>query len=139
MRLMASCRWTATTAEDLAAQWDCHISTVRRDAGEASRRIHEGIALDQDMRDLILLGIQQCASDADKIVAMCGASNPGTAVKATSVKLDALKALAGIAGCEAPRKVDVTMANTSFDGWTREEKEAFASTGELPSRFASRG
>lgn len=108
MRLMAASRWTPSTTYELAEQWSCSVSTVRRAAGEASRRTHEGIALSDEMKDLIVLGIHTCASDADKIMAMHGARNPGIAVKAIAVKLDALKALAGVTGANAPQKHEIT-------------------------------
>jgi hypothetical protein len=94
-KLMASGRWvTGVTGADLADEWGVALATVEGYSAEASRLVREAVASSDDLRAQILATLQSITSEA------MHRGQLRTAV-------ESVKALAGIAGAEAPKKVDV--------------------------------
>jgi hypothetical protein len=94
-RLMASGHWvTGVTGPELADEWGVAVGTVEGYSAEASRFVREAIASSDDIRAQILATLQSITSEA------MHRGQLRTAV-------ESVKALAGVAGVEAPKKVDV--------------------------------
>jgi hypothetical protein len=94
-RLMASGHWvTGVTGPELADEWGVAVATVEGYSAEASRLVREAIASSDDIRAQVLATLQTITSEA------MHSGQLRTAV-------ESVKALAGIAGVEPPKKVDV--------------------------------
>lgn len=93
--LMATGRWvTGVTVYELADLWGLHEDTVKVDAAEASRRVREAINDTEELRGMVLATLQAITEKA------MSRGQLRTAV-------ESVKALAGISGVEAAKKVDV--------------------------------
>lgn len=116
MHLMATGQWIpAITVVELAKLWKISERSVEGDAGEASRRIREGVMLDDDLRASVVATLQDIAKSAGEIVRLSNRTKqPRTAVEALRTKIDAVKAMAAIAGVEKAHKVELT-GNTLDD------------------------
>ncbi len=93
--LMASGQWvTGVTGPQLAAKWGMSLDTIERDSAEASRRVRTAVEEDEGLRSRILLTLETITQRAIK------KNQLRTAVEAA-------KALAGVSGVEAPKKVEL--------------------------------
>lgn len=151
MRLMAQGLWIGgLTADELATKWGVTLRSVESYAAEASRRIREGVMLDEEMRSQVLSTIQSIATEANELgkKAMTAAQPmPGlngapdrppkpqaitdavnAAAKALSVKLDAVKAFADVSGAKAATKVEVSNNLTDLMDQVHREQELQSKT-----------
>jgi hypothetical protein len=131
MRLMSQGLWiSGLTAEELANKWGVTMRSMESYAAEASRRIREGIMLDDELRGQVLSTIQSIQAEAHEIEQLAlMASKPVPAIgdepahpawpksisesanaasMALRVKLDAVKAFAEISGAKAVTKIEVS-------------------------------
>lgn len=93
--LMAAGQWvTGVTVVELAEKWGISEGTARDDAAEASRRIRDAVNDTDELRGQILATLQTITERA------MHKGQLRTAV-------ESVKALAGISGVEAAKKVDV--------------------------------
>lgn len=150
MHLMGKGLWLgAITSEALMSRWKVSSNTMKSYAAEASRRIREGIMLDEELRAQVLSTIQSIAIDADEIAKLARKAAepvppppnapPGTPAKppksqsiteaanslskALSVKLDAVKAFADISGAKAATKVEISNNLTDLMDKVHQEHE----------------
>lgn len=151
MRLMAQGLWVAgLTADELATKWGVTLRSMESYAAEASRRIREGVMLDDEMRGQVLSTIQSIATEANelgKLARTAAEPTPGVngapakpprpqaitdavnaASKALSVKLDAVKAFADISGAKAATKVEVSNNLTELMDQVHREQELQSKT-----------
>jgi hypothetical protein len=92
--LMTAGLWvTGATAVRLAAEWGLAVSTVEHDSAEASRRVHAALD-DKHLRARIQATLE---------------TNTGIAMNRGQLRtaVESVKALAGISGAEAPKKLEV--------------------------------
>lgn len=101
VRMMASGEWeTGKSASELAAAWGLAQNTVEQSASEASRAIHRGIALNEEVRSLLIAQLQNCVAAAQGMYAKCQ-GEPGTAsykvaLEALRVKIEGIRVLLGV-------------------------------------------
>jgi hypothetical protein len=97
VQIMARCEWVSGVTGQLVAE-ACGVSvgTVAEDAGEASRLIRESVATQEDLRAMVIAGLQHV------IAKTAGARKPQF-----RTTVEAYKALAGIAGIEAPKELNL--------------------------------
>jgi hypothetical protein len=108
MRLMASGKWVpGITVIELSKKWTVSERAIEGDAAEASRRIRDGILLDEDLRANVIATLQDISASSETIANRLRLKQPRTAIEALRTKLEAVKAMAGVAGVEAPKKVQV--------------------------------
>ncbi len=95
VKLMAGGQWvTGVTGIDLAEEWGVSPTTVEGYSAEASRIVREAVASSDDIRAQVLATLQTITTESMR------RGQLRTAV-------ESVKALAGVAGVEAPKKVDV--------------------------------
>jgi hypothetical protein len=105
--LMASGAWiNGVTGPRLAKEWGIRVETVSRDAAEASRTIRGNIISHDDLRARLHLMLTAIIADCDAVKRSCGTKSAAT-VGALKTKIEAIKALAGLEGVEAPRQIQV--------------------------------
>lgn len=93
--MMASGRWvTGVTALELAERWGVPFKTLEADAAEASRRIRAELSGNDDLRARLVATLETITERAMQ------RGQLRTAV-------ESVKTLAGVAGAEAPKRVDV--------------------------------
>lgn len=97
VQIMARCEWISGVTGHLVAQaCDVHPDTVAKDSAEASRLIRESVATQEDLRAMVIAGLQYV------IRKTAGARKPQF-----RTTVEAYKALAGIAGIEAPKELNL--------------------------------
>lgn len=128
MDMMVNGAWvTGSTHQQLSKAWG--ISTTRIDglAAEARRNIARWVREDKEhvaeVRSLIILGIERITRKAELRGSQAGYRDA----------LEGLKLQAQLHGL-IKQKVELEEVS-QFDGWTREELEHFADTGEMPARL----
>lgn len=109
MRLMAEKRWVpGITGPELAEHWGCSDTAIANDSAEASRRLREGVMLDPELRDLVVVQLSDVERNAEDILRSCIKSKQfRTGVEALNTQIKAIQALAGIRGIEGPRKIEI--------------------------------
>jgi|SRR6188768_3922229 len=127
--MMSRGAWlSGVTDELLAKKWNCDPSNVRKIAAEANRVIRLRLRDDpkalQEARALLLQNI-------DTIRAKAMGNGDAQSLR---VGLDALRAYGFYLGIEPAKKLDVTERHDPVQGWTVEEKLAYARDGRRPRR-----
>jgi hypothetical protein len=94
VEVMARLEWVSgVTGNAVAEACGVHRDTVARDAAEAHRAITEAVATQDELRSMVIAGLQTVAKRT-----MAGKKPQ------LRTTVEALKALAGVAGIEAPKK-----------------------------------
>jgi hypothetical protein len=93
--LMSTGQWvTGVTGPELQELWGLSHATIDSDSGEASRIVREAVASSDDIRARVIATLEAITSKAMQ------KNQLRTAV-------ESVKALAGVSGAEAPKKVNV--------------------------------
>lgn len=79
--------------------------TATQDIAEASRSIRRGLALSDELRDLIVVQLQNNTADLDDI-ANDPLTEPKDRIRAIEAKTKAVSVMAGISGAAAPKKIE---------------------------------
>jgi hypothetical protein len=116
----------------LAKEWDCDPNTVRKYAAEASRQLRKLLRMDPESQKEALAQILQTF---EVIRAKAMAKGDPAALR---VALDATRAFGFYMGIEPAQKLETTERHDPFDGWTVQEKLAFANDGTKPKRALRR-
>jgi hypothetical protein len=96
--LMAACQWVpGITNVQVAQKFGVSTKTLEADAAEAHRQIASAIGSDEELKVRLLASLAHLAAKAERI-------NTANGIRAA---VEGLRVLAGIAGVEAPKKVDV--------------------------------
>lgn len=127
--MMSRGAWLSGVSDDLLAKkWNCDPSNVRKIAAEANRVIRLRLRDDpkalQEARALLLQNI-------DTIRAKAMGNGDAQSLR---VGLDALRAYGFYLGIEPAKKLDVTERHDPVEGWSVEEKIAYARDGKRPRR-----
>lgn len=127
--MMSRGAWLSGVSDDLLAKkWNCDPSNVRKIAAEANRVIRLRLRDDpkalQEARALLLQNIETIRAKA---------MGNGDA-QSLRVGLDALRAYGFYLGIEPAKKLDVTERHDPVQGWSVEEKIAYARDGKRPRR-----
>lgn len=102
VRLMASGEWeTGQTAVVLGKKWGLDTNTVEKAASEASRIIKRGVAMDEDVKSMLLAQLSNCVASAQKIYRK-SKSNERIALDALKVKIEGLRVLVGATPAKRP-------------------------------------
>ncbi len=126
---MQSGSWLSGVSERaLAEQWDITPNAVRAIASEASRVIRRRLRDDPTAKAEARAQIMQTF---EVIRAKAMAKGDPASLR---VALDATRALGFYQGVEPVRRLDVVERHDPFEGWTTEEKLAFANEGRKPRR-----
>jgi hypothetical protein len=86
---------TGRTVVEMADIWGLHLETVKQDAAEASRRIRDSVATEDEIRGQIIAALQD-------ITQRC---NEGKRPQFRTA-VEALRVLAGVSGAEKPQKIE---------------------------------
>ncbi len=131
-KMMAGAWLTGVSEATLSAQWNLAPATVRHLAAEASRQVRARLRDDPvaklEARALILQTFEIIRAKA------MAKGDPAS----LRVALDATRAYGFYFGIEPAKRVDVADRTDPFEGWTPEEKIAFASSGRRPRRSIAR-
>ena len=127
--MMSRGAWLSGVSDDLLAKrWNCDPSNVRKIAAEANRLIRARLRDDPkalaEARALLLQNIETIRAKA---------MGNGDA-QSLRVALDALRAFGFYLGIEPAKKLDVTERHDPVEGWTLDEKIAYARDGRRPRR-----
>lgn len=127
--MMSRGAWLSGVSDELLAKkWNCDPSNVRKVSAEANRviraRLRDDPQAQADARAVLLQNIDTIRAKA------MGNGDP----QSLRVALDALRAYGFYLGIEPAKKLDVTERHDPVQGWTLEEKIAYAESGKLPRR-----
>lgn len=126
---MQSGAWLSGVSDRaLAKEWDCDPNTVRKYAAEASRTLRRQLRMDPDAQREALAQILQ-TFEVIRAKAMAKNSEQGL-----RVALDATRAFGFYMGIEPAQKLETTQRTDPFEGWTVDEKLAYANGGPKPKR-----
>lgn len=133
VELMVNGVWvTGSSHRQLAAAWGISLTRIDGLAAEARRVIARWVREDKEhvkeVRALIVLGIERITRKAESRGSRAGYRDA----------LEGLKLQAQLHGL-IKQKVEVEEVDSPFADWTREEKEAYALTGEVPARMRGNG
>jgi hypothetical protein len=130
---MQSGAWLSGVSDRaLAEQWDCAPNTVRKFAAEASRLLRRQLRMDPEAQKEALAQILQ-TFEVIRAKAMAKNSEQGL-----RVALDATRAFGFYMGVEPAQKLAIKENTDPFEGWSVEEKLAFANDGTKPKRAMRR-
>lgn len=130
---MQSGAWLSGVSDrSLAKDWDCDPNTVRKYAAEASRLIRRTLRQDPEAQKEALAQILQ-TFEVIRAKAMAKGSEQGL-----RVALDATRAFGFYMGIEPAKRLEVNERVDPFEGWSVEEKLAFANDGTKPKRAMRR-
>jgi len=116
----------------LAKEWNCSPNTVRKFAAEASRLLRRLLRTDPDAQREALAEILQTF---EVIRAKAMAKGDPASLR---VALDATRARGFYLGIEPAKRLEVNERADPFEGWTVEEKLAYANDGTKPKRALRR-
>jgi hypothetical protein len=131
--MMSRGAWlSGVTDELLAKKWNCDPSNVRKVSAEANRviraRLRDDPIAQGEARAVLLRNIDTIRAKA------MGNGDP----QSLRVALDALRAYGFYLGIEPAKRLDVTQRQDPVEGWTVEEKLAYARDGKRPRRALGR-
>jgi hypothetical protein len=127
--MMSRGAWLSGVTDDLLAKrWDCSSACVRQIAAEANRVIRARLRDDPEAQKLALALLLQ---NIETIRAKAMGNGDAQSLR---VGLDALRAYGFYLGLEPAKKLDVTSRHDPVEGWTVEEKLAYARDGKRPRR-----
>jgi hypothetical protein len=138
IKLMSTGRYIpGFTHRDLAEKFDCSPDRILHLASEASRAVRRavrhGVDFEEECRAECLTTFRAIRALAMAHATTPGARNVGSCLMAAT---HATRLFGFYTGIEPARKTeDVTPTHDPFDGWTREEAEHYAATGEEPARL----
>lgn len=122
-------QWLAGVSDKmLAGQWKVTPDAVRKVSAEASRVLRRRLREDPDAQQEARAQMLQLF----EVIRAKGMAN-GDA-PSLRVALDALRAYGFYLGIEPAKKLEVANRGTPLDGWTLEQKLAYAERGEQPRR-----
>ena len=131
-KMMAGAWLSGVSDDALSKQWNLSPNTIRKMSAEASRlvraRLRDDPVAKAEARAIVLQTFEVIRAKA--------MSNGDSA--SLRVALDATRAYGFYFGIEPAKRLDVAERADPFEGWTPEEKLAFASSGARPRRSVAR-
>lgn len=127
-RMMQGAWLTGVSDKSFAEQWGMSPNTVRKMAAEASRMVRFRIRLDPEAQ-------ADARAQLIQLFQVIGAKAMGMGdAQGLRVALDAARAFGFYMGIEPAKRLEVETNANPFDGWTTEEKLAYAREGRRPRR-----
>lgn len=131
-KMQAGAWLTGVSERALAKEWDCDPNTVRHYAAEANRVVRRQLREDPEAKAEARAQLLQIFE-----VIRAKAMSLGDA-QGLRVALDASRAYGHYLGIEPPKRLDVADRTDPLEGWSTEEKLAFARDGKKPHRALRR-
>lgn len=121
---------TGVTEKHFAKRWRLSPNTIRKMSAEASRMVRKAIRTDPEAQADARAAMLQIF-EVIRAKAMANGHPNGL-----RVALDATRAYGFYLGIEPAKRFDINPRVDEFEGWTPQEKLAYAETGRKPRRAA---
>lgn len=131
-RMMQGAWLTGVSDKAFAKEWNLSPNTIRKMAAEASRMVRYQIRTDPEAQ-------AEARARLIQLFEVIGAKAMGMGdAQGLRVALDAARAYGFYMGVEPAKRLSVESDAGPFEGWTTEEKLAFAKDGKRPKRAVGR-